>query len=502
MSDVITRLNAALEGRYRIERELGEGGMATVYLAEDLRHKRNVALKVLKPELAAVVGAERFLAEIETTAGLQHPHILPLFDSGEADGFLFYVMPYIEGQTLQQRLEEERRLNVEEAVRIASDVAEALQAAHDAGVIHRDVKPANILLSRGRALVADFGIARVAASGADRITQTGMSIGTAGYMSPEQAIGERDVDHRADVYSLGCVLYEMLAGELPYSAPTLMGMLTRQATEPVPSVRKVRPEVPGSLDRAVARALATDRAGRFATVSAFAAAFAGDSTVSLDTREQPKAVVILPFVNRSGDAENEYFSDGLTEEVIADLSGIPVLRVISRNSAMALKGTTKDTTTLARELHVSHLVTGAVRRAGNALRVTAELVDAATDSPIWSDKYSGTVEDVFGIQEEISRKIVAALQVTLTEAPTNGAHERPIDNVVAYDCYLRARRESYSWTPDSSRHAHRLIDEALTIVGDNPLLLATKGQLYYTEVNMGGVPADVGLRKAAEYAAR
>ena len=163
MSDVITRLNAALEGRYRIERELGEGGMATVYLAEDLRHKRNVALKVLKPELAAVVGAERFLAEIETTAGLQHPHILPLFDSGEADGFLFYVMPYIEGQTLQQRLEEERRLNVEEAVRIASDVAEALQAAHDAGVIHRDVKPANILLSRGRALVADFGIARVAA---------------------------------------------------------------------------------------------------------------------------------------------------------------------------------------------------------------------------------------------------------------------------------------------------------------------------------------------------
>ena len=163
MSDVITRLNAALEGRYRIERELGEGGMATVYLAEDLRHKRNVALKVLKPELAAVVGAERFLAEIETTAGLQHPHILPLFDSGEADGFLFYVMPYIEGQTLQQRLEEERRLNVEEAVRIASDVAEALKAAHDAGVIHRDVKPANILLSRGRALVADFGIARVAA---------------------------------------------------------------------------------------------------------------------------------------------------------------------------------------------------------------------------------------------------------------------------------------------------------------------------------------------------
>ncbi|HSM04649.1 MAG TPA: serine/threonine-protein kinase, partial [Longimicrobiales bacterium] len=208
--DPIARLNAALEGRYHIERELGVGGMATVYLADDLRHERKVALKVLKPELAAVVGADRFLAEIKTTANLQHPNILPLFDSGEADGFLFYVMPLVEGESLRDRIEREKQLPVDEAVRIATDVAEALQAAHDEGVIHRDIKPANILLSNGEPLVSDFGIAlAVGAAGGGRLTETGLSLGTPHYMSPEQATGDVHVGPAADVYALGCVLYEM-----------------------------------------------------------------------------------------------------------------------------------------------------------------------------------------------------------------------------------------------------------------------------------------------------
>ncbi len=219
MSDPITRLNAALEGRYAIERELGEGGMATVYLAEDLKHHRNVALKVLKPELAAIVGAERFLAEIETTANLQHPHILPLFDSGEADSYVFYVMPYVEGESLREKLDREHQLSVDEAVRLTTAVAEALQAAHEQGVIHRDIKPANILLSRGSPLVADFGIAlAVSAGGGDRLTETGLSIGTPHYMSPEQAAGESHIDARSDIYSLAALLYEMLAGEPPTRA--------------------------------------------------------------------------------------------------------------------------------------------------------------------------------------------------------------------------------------------------------------------------------------------
>jgi serine/threonine-protein kinase len=213
MSDTVTRLNAALEGRYAIERELGEGGMATVYLAEDVKHSRKVALKVLKPELAAVVGAERFLAEIQVTANLQHPHILPLFDSGEADGFLFYVTPFVEGETLKERIDREKQLPVDEAVKITMDLASALDYAHRQSVIHRDIKPANILLQDGEPVVADFGIAlAVDAAGGSRLTETGLSLGTPQYMSPEQATGDQPVDARSDLYSLACMTYEMLVG--------------------------------------------------------------------------------------------------------------------------------------------------------------------------------------------------------------------------------------------------------------------------------------------------
>ena len=243
--DPVSRLNAALEGRYRIEREIGEGGMATVYLADDLKHERKVALKVLKPELAAVVGAERFLAEIKTTANLQHPHILPLFDSGEADGFLFYVMPYVEGESLRQRLDREHQLPVDEAAQIAKSLAEALDYAHGRGVIHRDIKPANVLLLQGKPVISDFGIAlAVGAAGGGRLTETGLSLGTPHYMSPEQATGDQHVGPATDIYALGCVLYEMLVGDPPYIGSTpqaVLGKIITGMPEPVTQHRKTVP---------------------------------------------------------------------------------------------------------------------------------------------------------------------------------------------------------------------------------------------------------------------
>jgi serine/threonine-protein kinase len=275
MTDAMTRLNAALSGRYRIERQLGEGGMATVYLAQDLKHDRRVALKVLKPELAAVLGAERFLAEIKTTANLQHPHILPLHDSGQADGLLFYVMPYVEGETLRDRLDREHQLPVEEAVRIATHVAQALDYAHRHGVIHRDIKPANILLHDGQPVVSDFGIAlAVTSGGAGRLTETGLSLGTPHYMSPEQATGDQNVGPATDVYALGCVLYEMLAGEPPYTGSTPQAILGKiiQA-EPV-SATKARRTVPVNVDAAIRRALEKVPADRFAGAADFARALA------------------------------------------------------------------------------------------------------------------------------------------------------------------------------------------------------------------------------------
>jgi serine/threonine-protein kinase len=278
MSDVVDRLNAALEGRYRIERELGEGGMANVYLAEDLKHDRSVALKVLKPELAAVVGGERFLAEIKTTAQLQHPHILPLHHSGEADSFLFYVMPYIEGESLRERLEREQQLPVEEAIGIAEKVAAALQYAHEQGVVHRDIKPANILLNRGEPLVADFGIAlAVSQAGGGRITETGLSLGTPHYMSPEQAAGERALDKRSDVYALGCVLYEMLTGQPPFGGPSAQAVLGRILTGEADPVTAHRKAVPANVEAAVHTSLERLPADRFESAKVFAEALRNPS---------------------------------------------------------------------------------------------------------------------------------------------------------------------------------------------------------------------------------
>src|SRR5438094_59603 len=261
---MLNRLAAVLADRYRIERELGQGGMATVYLAQDLKHDRRVALKVLKPELAAVLGAERFVVEIKTTAALQHPHILPLFDSGTADGFLYYVMPYIEGETLRTKLDRETQLGIDEAVRTTREVADALDYAHRHGVIHRDIKPENILLHDGRPMVADFGIAlALSAAAGGRMTETGLSLGTPHYMSPEQATAEKDIDARSDVYSLGSVLYEMLTGSPPHTGASAQQIIMKIITEPAEAVTKYRKTVPPNVAAAVARSIEKVPADRF-----------------------------------------------------------------------------------------------------------------------------------------------------------------------------------------------------------------------------------------------
>ena len=275
MAAPLPRLSTALSDRYRIERELGAGGMATVYLAHDLRHDRKVAIKVLRPELAAVIGAERFLSEIRTTANLQHPHILPLHDSGEADSFLFYVMPFVEGESLRDRLTREKQLPVADAVRIASEVAGALDYAHRHGIIHRDIKPENILLHDGRALVADFGIALAATSAGSRMTETGMSLGTPHYMSPEQAMGDRELTPRSDIYALGAMTYEMLLGEPPFTGPTAQSIVAKVVTEEPAPIAPRRRSVPEAVQGAVLTALEKLPADRFATAAEFAAAMGG-----------------------------------------------------------------------------------------------------------------------------------------------------------------------------------------------------------------------------------
>jgi serine/threonine-protein kinase len=498
MTEITARLSTALTDRYQIERHLGEGGMATVYLAEDVKHDRKVALKVLKPELAAVLGTERFVQEIKTTAGLHHPNILPLFDSGEADSFLYYVMPYVEGESLRDRLHRERQLPVEEAVQFTEALAAALDYAHKRGVIHRDIKPENILLQEGVVLMADFGIAlAVRAAGGERLTETGLSLGTPAYMSPEQAVGQRDVDARSDVYSLACVTYEMLAGDPPFVASSAQAVIAKHVTDAAPPITTMRPGVNPAVAHALAKALQKVPADRYESARAFATALTSE-TEGQD--RAAKSIVVLPFENMSPDPENEFFADGLTEEIINDLAGIQGLRVISRNSALALKGTAKSTPAIASELGVSHVVTGSVRRAGNALRVMAQLVEVKTDAPIWNEKYAGTIDDVFGIQEEIATKIVAALEVKLTETEKRMIAERPVDDVVAFDLYLRARRELYAWTPGSVDRAAQLVDQALEVVGENPLLLAMRGQVEWMYVNVGIRPEKQHLHRAADFA--
>ena len=500
MSEIAGRLTTALADRYRIERELGAGGMATVYLANDLKHDRKVAIKVLRPELAAALGHERFLLEITTTANLRHPHILPLYDSGETDEFLFYVMPYVEGESLRDRLDREKQLPLDEALQIAREVADALSYAHSRGVIHRDVKPENILLESGHAVVADFGIARaVDAAGGERLTETGMSIGTPSYMSPEQAAGERELDGRSDLYALACVLYEMLGGQPPFTGPSVESVVHQHLTVEPPSITNLRPTVPAAVAAALRRALAKTPADRFNPVAQFSEALGSRELQVRPPRAQDtKSLAVLPFANVGADPENEYFADGLTEELITDLAQVRALRVISRTSSMRLKGTNMGMREIGLALDVRYALEGSVRKAGNSLRITAQLIDTHSDARLWADKYTGTMDDVFELQERVSRAIVKALDVTLSSDEEVRLTDRPIRQVRAFELYLQARQELRHYHID---RAAPLLQQAIAIEGEVPALRALRAMALVTQVR-AGMHRDLRPLEEAEREAR
>ena len=463
MTDPLSQLRVALADRYRVERELGQGGMAVVYLAEDLKHHRYIALKVLRSALAASIEAERFLLEIEIAAALTHPHILPLYDSGEADGLVYYVMPYVEGPSLRQRLDGERQLPVPEALKIARQVVGALDYAHRRGLVHRDIKPENIMLYEGEALVADFGIALAVRSGhGARVTEDGIVIGTPLYMSPEQAMGD-PVDPRSDLYSVGCVLYEMLAGAPPYVGDTTMAITAQKLVDPVPPLAQRRGEVSPEVETALVKALACRADDRFATAAEFAAALERPAAEAPGATPRPRAaaggssIAVLPFVNMSAEPDSEFFSDGIAEELINALSKLEGLHVVARASAFAFKGGQEDVREIGRRLGVTTVLEGSVRRAGNRVRVTAELVSVGDGYRLWSERFDRQLDDVFAIQDEIAAAIADVLEAKLLGAPKAYAQE-PVKSgdPRAYEHYLRGR---HLWNERTTSALERSVEE-------------------------------------------
>ncbi|MBV6521994.1 MAG: Serine/threonine-protein kinase PknD [Gemmatimonadaceae bacterium] len=425
MTHTLRTLAHALEGRYALQQEIGSGGMAVVFAASDLRHGRRVAIKVIREDLAEGEGLDRFLREIGVTARLNHPHILPLLDSGEVARMPYYVMPFIEGETLRHRLDRERRLAVGDALDIAADIADALAYAHAQDVLHRDVKPENIMFSGRHALVADFGIAKAMqlAAGDENVTQSGHIVGTPAYMSPEQSAGDETIDARSDVYSLGVVMYEMLTGETPFSGPSSRSVFARRLTEDVPALRTLQPEIPPIVDHVVLRALAREPADRHASAAEFADALShtrravssvGSNVMQLsaDLPVMP-SIAILPFANLSSDPENEYLSDGITEEILNALSRLRSIRVCARASSFAFKGQSVDIRNVGERLGVRSVLTGSVRRSGPRLRVSAQLVNAVDGFQLWSERYERTSDDIFAIEDDISSAIVRALRSAL-----------------------------------------------------------------------------------------
>jgi serine/threonine-protein kinase len=493
-----------LADRYRIERELGRGGFAVVYLAQDLRHDRPVALKVLHAEVAASAGAERFEREIKLAARLQHPHILGVFDSGQVDGRLWFAMPFIEGESLRDRLDRERQLPIADALGIAREVADALAYAHQQGVVHRDVKPENILLSGRHAMVADFGIARALAAGEGALTQTGMSVGTPGYMSPEQATGEKNVDARSDLFALGCVPYEMLAGEPPFSGPNAQSVIARMLTEDPRSLPVTRAGVSEGLDAVVRRALAKSPADRFQTAAEFGEALAAQSPVPVSglvsavapvgaatpsggaqaRRRTSLAVVfavglviglgglfawrlsrgdaslgrglaVLPFES-IGSADDATFADGITEEVRGKLSAIPGLRVTARTSSNQYRATRKSPSEIGGELGVEYLLTGTIRweqdSAGHRrVRVTPELIRVSDGSTKWQQPFDAVLSDVFTVQSGIATQVAQALDVTLAAPVQQKLEARPTKNLEAWQEYLLGEKATESMARSDGR---------------------------------------------------
>ena len=462
MTNPFAELNAALPGHYVIDRELGRGGMALVYLARDTRHERFVALKTLRPEIAIALGRERFLREIRLAARLQHPNILPVYDSGDAGGTLYYVMPFVEGESLRDRLDREPQLPVDDALQIAREVADALAYAHDHDVVHRDIKPENIMLSGGHAIVADFGIARaVSAAGGDKLTQTGLAIGTPAYMPPEQASGSGQVDRRSDIYSLACVLYETLAGQPPFTGPTAQAIMARHSLDAVPRLKIVRDAIPDELEVVIERALEKVPADRYQTSGEFAKALTNASTgqVSRVTaarrthsrkpwrRPIPVAigvtllvgaaalaialaprgnggsaapgidlrrVAVLYFQDLSPDSTLGYLADGLTEGLIDQLSQVRTLDVISRNGVLPFRNSDLQPDSIARAVGAGTLVEGSLEPVRDRVRVTVRLVDGATGGDLLARaSFEASAGNLLVIRDTLATQVARVLRERL-----------------------------------------------------------------------------------------
>jgi serine/threonine protein kinase/Flp pilus assembly protein TadD len=429
--------------RYTIDEQVGRGAMGVVYRAHDARYDRTVALKILDRAVAHGIGVDRFLREIGTAARLSHPHIVPLHDSGECDGLLYYVMPFVDGATLRQRLERDGTVPAPEAVRITQQIANALDYAHKLGVVHRDIKPDNVMFHQGEAVVTDFGIAKaITAAGAEALTETGTSIGTPAYMSPEQAAGGHDVDARSDQYSLACVLYEMLGGRPPFTGPSAQAVIARRFMETPQPIGALVPGIPDGLSRAVSRALEMETGDRFATTAEFAAALGDTGPVGPDGEKSDgrPSIAVLPFANLSADPDSEYFADGIAEDIINALTRIHSLDVVSRTSSFAFKGRNQDIRQIGKQLDVGNILEGTVRRAGQRLRVNAQLINVKSGYHLWSDRYDRELADVFAIQDEIADNIVSALRLVLTPNEARAVKAMPVNDIRAYEYYLRGRQ--------------------------------------------------------------
>jgi non-specific serine/threonine protein kinase len=531
---------------YKIIEKLGEGGMGVVYKAEDTKLKRFVALKFLPPELTRDTEArERFVQEAQTASALDHANINTIYEIGQTDdGQMFISMACYEGETLREKLKR-GYLRPREAIDLAKQIARGLARAHESNIVHRDIKPANIMVTnRDEARILDFGLAKLA--GQVGITKTGTTVGTAAYMSPEQARGE-EVDHRTDIWSLGVVLYEMFAGKRPFAGGHEQAVVYSIINEDPKPLTQLRPELPWELQQIIDKALAKSpderyqSAGELAGDLDHAKEYVGDSgglsfqtsrktgakrarrlrmlpaaaiivlvlagfvyvtqfrhspdqgatTIETSaekvvaTAEFDRSIVVLPFEDISPTGDNEYFSDGLTDEIIADLSRVRSLRVISRTSAMALKGTDMDIKSIGERLDVRYVLEGSVRKAGDKLKITAQLIDATIDAHVWTEKYDGTLDDVFDIQEQVSRSIVDALEVELNPDEDQEIAERPLDDVRAYELYLRARLEIGHMSEESIDNALEDLERGLEIVGENELIYAAVGYAYYQYVNIG-----------------
>ena len=545
------RVSSALSSSYRIEREVGRGGMATVYLAEDLKHHRPVAVKVLHPELAAALGHERFLREVEIAARLQHPHILTLIDSGEADGFVYYVMPFVDGKSLRARITREHELPVADVVRIMREVADALSEAHAHGVVHRDIKPDNVLLRGQHVVIADFGVAKAVseATGVHEVTSVGVTLGTPTYMAPEQAAGDPAIDHRADIYALGVMAYEMLTGAPPFTGVTAQAVLAAHMTLQPEPIASRRAAVPAALSAVIMRCLEKRPADRWQSVNDLLAqldvvATPGSGTLPLSPasrrtpatspgswrrarvfaliaglavvgvagyalrarvppravdRTRPPTVVVLPFENL-GAPNDEYFADGMTDELTGRLAKLTGLAVIARTSAIQYKKTTKPITQIAKELGADFLVEGTVRwqrtadGAGRVL-VATQVIRASDGTHVWADRFDkpyGT--EVFAIQSDIAEQVARAMDVTLNPGDRRVVREVPTTNLAAYDAYLRALgsldRDFGGGNWEAQRHALESLEQAVRL---DPGFAVAHAQLAWLQAQMEPSGYDVSL---------